>query len=359
MEAAHGLSTNRAEKGLDGHGERQDRARGGGLIQVGSIEQEAQGSQALVVGVGEEAEVAHLHEAFGEDMLKETVDEFVGGEGTELGLVGVGRTIAEGDLVVLELHQAAVGKGNAEDIGSQIFESRASVANRFAVHDPVLFPRKGRDLRPNRGKGGIGEGGLLEGVEEFGAEDLGKGFHREQEIRVGRVPGALIGCQSASRDEVVNMGVKREVAAPGVQDAEHADLSAEEARILRQELGGSCGGAEEQVIDQGLMAACQRAQSSRDGEGEHEVGHAQEQVLLSLEPLLSLLVLAFGTVAVAAGMVAVADQVALGTGVELSAESLGAAGLNCVHSPAVRREQPVGVLLAIGGAVTAEDVGQL
>jgi len=110
------------------------------LIQVGPIEQEAQGSQALVVGVGEEAEVANLHEAFGEDVLKETVDEFVGGESAELDLAGFRRAIAEGNLVVLELNQAVVGESNAEDIGSQIFESRAPVANRFAVDDPVLFP---------------------------------------------------------------------------------------------------------------------------------------------------------------------------------------------------------------------------
>jgi len=199
----------------------------------------------------------------------------------------------------------------------------------------------------------------LEGVEEFGTKDLGKSFHREQEILRGTQPGALIGRQGACGDEIVDMGMIGEIAAPGVQNAEHADLSTEEARILRQELGGSCGGTEEQIIEQGLMAACQGTQGSRDGEGEHEVGDAQEQVLLSLKPLLGLLVLAFGAVAVAAGMVAVADLVALGTGVELSAESLGAAGLNRMHSPAVRREQLVGVLLAIGRAVAAEDVGQL
>jgi hypothetical protein len=86
LETAHGLAANGAGKGQDGSGERHDQVRGGGLIQVRPIEQEAQGRQALVVGVGEEAEVAHLDEAFGEDVLEEAVNEFVGGEGAELDL---------------------------------------------------------------------------------------------------------------------------------------------------------------------------------------------------------------------------------------------------------------------------------
>jgi hypothetical protein len=57
-------------------------------------------------------------------------------------------------------------------------------------------------------------------------------------------------------------------------------------------------------------------------------------------------------------MVTVADLVALRTGVELPTQGLGAAGLNGVHGPAVAGEQAVVVLLAIGWAVAAEDIGQ-
>lgn len=118
LETMHGVPTDGAKKGLDRSGERQDQVRRGVMMRVRPIEQEAQGSQALVVGMGEEAEVAHLHEAFGEDVLEEAVNEFVGGEGTELDLASVGRAITEGDLVIFELNEAAVGDGNAEDIGS-------------------------------------------------------------------------------------------------------------------------------------------------------------------------------------------------------------------------------------------------
>ena len=55
-------------------------------------------------------------------MLQDTVDEFFGGEGAELKLAGIGCPVAEGDLPILQFHQAAVANGNSKDIGGQVFE---------------------------------------------------------------------------------------------------------------------------------------------------------------------------------------------------------------------------------------------
>ena len=140
------------------------------------------------------------------------MDEFFGGEGAELDLAGIGRAVAKGDLVVFEFDQAAVADGDSEDVGSEILESSAAVADRFAMDDPVLFPDAGRDI--------VGEARFLQGVEEFGLEDSGEGFDREQEVRVGRQPGAMIGCQPTRGDEIVNVGMIGQVASPGVQDAD-------------------------------------------------------------------------------------------------------------------------------------------
>jgi hypothetical protein len=215
------------------------------VIRERLVKHETEGGQAEVVSVGEEAEVAYLHEAFWEDMLKETVDEFIGREGAELDLAGVGRAIAEGDLVVLELDETAVGDGDAEDIGGQVFEGRASIANGFAMDNPLMFPGRGRQ--------GAGERRLLECVEELGSEDLGKGLHREEETMMSWEPGAVIGGQGASWDKIVYMGMIGKVAAPGVQNAEHTNLSTHETRVTSQELGGSCGCAEQQIVEEGLV----------------------------------------------------------------------------------------------------------
>ena len=88
-----------------------------------------QGRQTLAVSRGEEAEVAHLDKAFWENVLEEAVDECLGGEGAELELTGIGSVIAEGDMIILEFDKAAVADGDAEDIGSEVFEGGAAVAD--------------------------------------------------------------------------------------------------------------------------------------------------------------------------------------------------------------------------------------
>jgi hypothetical protein len=143
-----------------------------------------------------------------------------------------------------------------------------------------------------------------------------------------------------------------------MQDANQAKLSADKTGILSEKLCCICRAAEEQVIDKRLVAAGECAQGSRNGESEHEVRHWQQEVLLLLQPFLGLVVLAFGTVAIAAGVVAVLDLVALRAGIGLPTQGRCAALLNGAHGSPMAGKQPIGVLLAIGGTVLAEDVGQ-
>ena len=49
-----------------------------------SFEKQAQGGQVRALGGGEEAEVAYLDEALGQDVLEEAANELFGGEGAEL-----------------------------------------------------------------------------------------------------------------------------------------------------------------------------------------------------------------------------------------------------------------------------------
>jgi hypothetical protein len=143
-----------------------------------------------------------------------------------------------------------------------------------------------------------------------------------------------------------------------VQDADQTELPANKAGILSQKLCCRCRGLKEQIIEKGLVRAGERAQGGGDGEGEHEVRHRQQKILLFLQPLLGFVVLTFRAVTVAAGVVAVLGLVALWAGIGLSTQGGGTALLDGAHDLSVAGEQAFGVLLAIGGTVLAEDVSQ-
>ena len=75
------------------------------------------------IAVGEESEVADFDEPDGEDVEKETADEFHGLQTHDLEASGVLRIPpAEVDTIFCEAHQAAVGNGHAVGITSQISE---------------------------------------------------------------------------------------------------------------------------------------------------------------------------------------------------------------------------------------------
>ena len=140
---------------------------------------------------------------------------------------------------VFNAFDAVVGDGDAEDVGGEILQGGQSSAYRLAMHDPVFLPH----LRGDVGEGG----GVAQGVAELGAEDPGEGLDGEQEVLLGGQPGP-IGGPTSGRDQVVHVRMERQDTAPGMEDADHADLSTDEAGVLGQVLRRSGGGAEEQVV---------------------------------------------------------------------------------------------------------------
>ena len=103
----------------------------------------------------------------------------------------------------------------------------------------------------------------------------------------------------------MDVGVKGQVASPGVQHTYHPDLATDPTWILCQLLGGSGRAFEEQIVELALVRASDFIKARGQGEGEQEVGNRQEQILLFFQPVLAILMLAFGTMAVAAGMITI------------------------------------------------------
>lgn len=175
-----------------------------------------------------EAVVADFLKAFGQDVLQETTDELLGGEGAAFPMAGGPVAIAEGDLTVLKFKDAAVGKGNPEDIGGQILEGGLTRANRLAVNDPLLPPDLGGNL--------LDQPGLGQGGAELAPKQAGQGLDMNEEGIASAQPSLTIAGQTASGDEVMNMGMITQVAGPGLQHPQETDLPADKARIGGQSL---------------------------------------------------------------------------------------------------------------------------
>lgn len=102
------------------------------------------GEQVTVAGT-EQAEVADLDEAWGENVLQETTDELGGGDGAALELVGGRFLVGESDLAIFQFAEAVVTDGDAKDVRSEILEGLFAGADRLGMDHPGFAPDGGRD----------------------------------------------------------------------------------------------------------------------------------------------------------------------------------------------------------------------
>ena len=153
------------------------------------------------------------------------------------------------------------------------------------------------------------------------------------------------------------MGVILQLPAPGVQHAEEpGGVGPQELRIGGELLDRGGGGLEQRAVADALMAADESAQLLGHREGEHEVVGGQLALQLGVQPGIGLVLLAAGTVAVAA---AARQQALLGAGLtpirERTAGRAATADDRCDHI-FVLHGHARAEACQIGRAVAAEDL---
>ena len=152
----------------------------------------------------------------------------------------------------------------------------------------------------------------------------------------------------------------RQVPCPGLQHTDHADPPTHKARVLGQLLGRRGASAEDQVVDGFLIPARNPPQPLRHGERQQKVGNRDlRQLLLPFQPPLCSLPLAFGTVPVLAGMVAVLLPLTVRAEIHMAAQHFRPAAFNIPHRPAVAGQHANSILLSVGRTAAAEDLRQL
>ena len=149
----------------------------------------------------------------------------------------------------------------------------------------------------------------------------------------------------------------QEILAPGVKNAEEADLGAE--MFLRPGYGEKGLGthAEQQIIERRLVLQCQIGDGFRQGEDNMEVLHGQQFGTTPVQPAGALERAALGTVAIAAGVVAVAFPLAVVAFFDVATEGGGTAEFNVFHQAKLIVRQVI--LLPVGRPVGAKNVSQL
>src|ERR1019366_3945216 len=84
--------------------------------------------------------VTDFDHAWWQDMLKETVEEFVSRKSNVADLLRPVVAVAEANLAVIDGLETAVGDSDAEDVAAQIVEDLFTAARMLRVNDPVLLP---------------------------------------------------------------------------------------------------------------------------------------------------------------------------------------------------------------------------
>ena len=145
-------------------------------------------------GGTEDAVITNFGEAFGQDVLKEAVNELGGGKRDMTDLLSLVVTVAKTDDAVVERFQTAVGNGDAENVAGKIVEHLVAASSVLGMNDPADLPDGGR----NESK----ETRLFQTGTELGAEDLRQsGIGNEKAWMFGIHPGIIIRSEAAGGDE--------------------------------------------------------------------------------------------------------------------------------------------------------------
>ena len=97
--------------------------------------------QAFVVGRSKQAVVTDLVETFGENVLDEAANKFIGSETTGAGTF-LRIIIAVDNVILPDFKKAAVAQSHAVNVPTEVIEDyfAASGRSRFAVGNPLFIP---------------------------------------------------------------------------------------------------------------------------------------------------------------------------------------------------------------------------
>lgn len=313
--------------------------------------------QAAASGRGvHPAEVPDAVQARRQGVLKESADKGVAGERADAGLLGVGINILKTDpagTVVRVKHLTVTSECGSKHITGEILQSGLTGTGRLAVHNPGVAPHRrgdrGMDFRVGR----------TQALLHAGAKPCGEYLDGQEKIGpAGAAPRTVIGSQSASRNNVMEVGMHPERPVPGMINPEEPQFRAEVAGM-----GGDlleCGGT---FVEQGIeepfgLVPGEQSQRFGDREGHQKVRYRQQTVELVFEPGVGVGTPAAWTQTVVAAVETKDFPAAIGARAAVPAHRRGATSQHCDEGPALGGWQAATMAGEIVGAVASEQLSQ-
>jgi hypothetical protein len=153
------------------------------------------------------------------------------------------------------------------------------------------------------------------------------------------------------------MGVMQQVLSPGVEYGEKADFSSEMLGVASDGPQRFCCGPKENGIDDLFVLEGNRSQLFWNSKDNVVIGDGEKLCHARLQPFGSSQGLAFGTVAVAAGVVRVPLMAAAVALIQMTAQSGSSTDLDGAHGTTLIARHGSAVGLPVVRAALAEDIG--
>ena len=195
--------------------------------------------------------------------------------------------------------------------------------------------------------------GVVEEIEEFGAEHDGESAHVKQKVGTCGNPAGAVEGKRAARDQTVQMKMIQQDLIPGVEHGKEPDSA---FQVGSSEIGKSLRhGFEEDVQQNLLVGQDQRIQFMGNRKDQMEVADRKKFGRLCLQPLFSSGGTTLGTMPVPARMETGTLKAAGIASLEMTTQSFGSAHFDRMHDLAVSGRQRITVPVVV--AVKAEHIG--
>ena len=282
-------------------------------------------AQLLAVAGRENAVVTYSDEMTWQYMKRQQIKECIDVHGHDSMLAALlVYLVVIRDMSVSNIEYPGISNGHAVGIAPDVLEHLSDSLGRWlGMYDPVLVEAL---LAYS-----LGDGNLLllhsagQQAHETSPELTAHGGHRKEErctsAAMNLMPNAS--CINASaRYNAVDMWMVKKIRSPRVEDGSHASL--------KPHLGSKCINSapcslEHTVVELPLVSHRYRMQTVRQRENDMEVPDRDDFLPAELNPLLTLLLLALGTMTVSAAVVADMYVPTFGTYLYMPAQGTGTA----------------------------------